>query len=87
MAEYKDQSQYNYFFNIFFQNSGKGSLSLGLNPGWIHSHLEKQGVCSRARSIIPTGVCLVPARQVNHRIANIGQTEVTPNIKHDGCRP
>ena len=41
------------------------------------------GVCGRARSIIPTGVNPVPAREVTHRVAIIGQAEVTPNVKHD----
>ena len=46
-----------------------------------------KGVCGRARSLIPAGVIPVPARQVSHRIANIGQAEVTPNVKHDGRKP
>ena len=44
-------------------------------------------VCGRARSIIQAGVDPAPARLVNHRIANIGQAEVTPNVKHDGRKP
>ncbi len=41
-------------------------------------------MCGRARSIIPAGENPVPARQVSHRVANIGQAEVTPNVKHGG---
>jgi hypothetical protein len=32
-----------------------------------------KGACGRARSIIPAGETPVPARQVSHRIASIGQ--------------
>ncbi|NOY16565.1 MAG: hypothetical protein GXP23_06515 [Gammaproteobacteria bacterium] len=55
--------------------------------------LNKRGkgaVCGWARSIIPAGGNLVPARQISHRIAIVGQAGVIPNVKHDieqGNRP
>ncbi len=36
-----------------------------------------EGVCGRARSIIPVGESPTLARQVSHQIATIGQAEVT----------
>ena len=55
------------------------SLSLSRN--------KIRGGCGRARSIIPVGESPTPARQVSHRIANIGQAGVSPNVKHDGRKP
>ena len=39
--------------------------------------------CDRARSITPAGANPAPAKLVSHRIASIGQAEVTPDVKHD----
>ena len=43
-----------------------------------------KGVCGRARSLVPAGGIPVPVRVVTHLVANIGQAEVPPNVKHDG---
>ena len=51
---------------------------------------KSMGCAAEPGSIIPTGVNPVPAREVTHRVAIIGQAEVTPNVKHDvrkGSRP
>ena len=54
---------------------------IGRNPS---TRPKKKGVCGRARSLVPAGGIPAPVRLVNHRVANIGQAEVTPNVKHDG---
>ena len=41
-------------------------------------------MCGRARSLVPAGGIPAPVRLVNHWVANIGQAEATPNVKHDG---
>lgn len=41
-------------------------------------------MCGRARSLVTACGIPAPVRLVNHRVANIGQAEATPNVKHDG---
>jgi hypothetical protein len=60
---------------------GRVYTNLISDIGIIRNNCKITGVCGRARSIIPSGASPALARQVNYQIVNIGQAEVTPNVR------